>query len=50
MVSIDKRYVLVLITDNDLMFETPFVAEYNVQFFYEIEDGTGYLCHKSLAL
>ena len=46
----DKRDVLIFIIDNDLMFETPFVVEYNAQFFCKVEMRTCYLCPKSLIL
>ena len=46
----NKRDVFILITDNDLMVETQFMAEKYVQFISKVKDGTGYLCPKSLDL
>ena len=46
----DERYMLVLIIDNDLMLETPFVAEYYVQYFCKVKDGTGCLGPESLTM
>ena len=40
----DKGYVFVFITDNDLVVFTPLMAKYNVQFISEVKDWTCYVC------
>ena len=46
----DKCYIFIFVTNNNLVGFTPLMAKDNVQLICEVKDGTGYACPETLTL
>ena len=46
----DKCYIFVFVTDNNLVGFTPLMAKYDVQLIYKSKDRTSYACPETLTL